>query len=148
MQNMKVTSAKRRGKNQGDHHVAINKTLNKKLKEKSPKNKKSEIFSSLREGSCSIAAEMNPADQSCITLTEILSHLAGASQASSSICESISNEIAPVSILDSWFLGGTVDEVSIKFNLFLMMSMSTAHNPISSLAWSCTCSQQRRRGDW
>lgn len=109
---VKIKSANRRGKNQGDHHVAINKTLKEEMKLKSPKNRKSTKFHSFREDNCSIAAEMKPADQSCITLSKIFMHLSKASKTMINVRESLSNEISPITILDSTFLGGSANEVS------------------------------------
>ena len=109
---VKLKSVNRRGKNQGDHHVAINKTLKEEMKLKSPKNRKSTKFDSYREDNCLVAAEMKPADHSCITLSKIFKHLSKASKTMIKVSECLSNEISPITILDSTFLEGSAYEVS------------------------------------
>ncbi len=109
---MDVKTTKRRGKKQGDHHVAINKALKQNMKQKSPKNTRSAKFDLFKEDNRRVAAEMKPADQSCITLSIILANLSKLSKTLTNVAESLSNEMSPSSELDSWFLSGNIDEVS------------------------------------
>mmetsp|Transcript_22242 Transcript_22242/g.33297 ORF Transcript_22242/g.33297 Transcript_22242/m.33297 type:complete len:855 (-) Transcript_22242:172-2736(-) len=109
---IKVKPVKRRAKSHGDHHVAVNKALKQTIKRRSPSSRKSKL-ESLKKSSYSIAGQMTPPDQSCLTLSHIFADLSKASKSMEKVSQSISSQISPLYTLDSWFLRGTISELGI-----------------------------------